>query len=85
MWRTARPAIDPFTSPKRTVTCLRSPSRALRDIDPDKYAGCMETKETSPLEKGVVEHKYYCLDAGLVLIKELKGKTVRTELVDVTH
>jgi hypothetical protein len=35
-----------------------------------------ETKETSPLEKGVVEHKYYCPDAGVVLIKDLKGKTV---------
>ncbi|HEY7138550.1 MAG TPA: hypothetical protein VIE44_00455 [Methylomirabilota bacterium] len=52
-------------------------------IDPDKYAGCMKTKETSPLEKGVVEHKYYCPGAGLVLIEELKGKTVRTELVEI--
>jgi len=50
---------------------------------PDKYAGCMKTKETSPLEKGVVEHKYYCPGAGLVLIEEFRGKTVRTELVDI--
>jgi hypothetical protein len=38
----------------------------------------------------VVEHKYYCkgingLDAGVVAIEEFRGKTVRTELVEVTH
>jgi hypothetical protein len=59
-------------------------------IDPDKYRGCVETKETSPLEKGVVEHKFYCkgingTDAGVVAIEEFRGKTVRTELVEVTH
>jgi hypothetical protein len=59
-------------------------------IDPDKYAGCLDTKETSPLEKGVVEHKFYCkgingTDAGVVVIEEHHGKTVRTELVEVTH
>ena len=59
-------------------------------IDPDKYRGCLETKETSPLEKGVVEHKFYCkgidgTDAGVVAIEEHHGKTVRTELVEVTH
>jgi hypothetical protein len=60
------------------------------EIDPDKYTRCLDTKETSPLERGVVEHKVYCkgingTDAGVVLIKEHHGKTVRTELVDVTH
>ena len=59
-------------------------------IDPDKYRGCVETKETSPLEKGVVEHKFYCkgingTDAGVVVIEEHHGKTVRTELVEVIH
>jgi hypothetical protein len=59
-------------------------------IDPDKYGGCVETKETSPLEKGVVEHKFYCkgingTDAGVVAIEEHHGKTVRTELVEVNH
>jgi hypothetical protein len=59
-------------------------------IDPDKYRGCVETKETSPLEKGVVEHKFYRkgidgTDAGVVAIEEHHGKTVRTELVEVTH
>jgi hypothetical protein len=49
---------------------------------------CLETKEWSPLELGAVEHKYYARDlvpgiGGLVLVEELKGKTVITELVEV--
>src|SRR5207249_9686509 len=31
-WRVPPPRIPPFTSAKRTVTCLRSPSRAERDV-----------------------------------------------------
>jgi len=38
----------------------------------------MKTKEWTPLERGEVEHKYYC-DGELVLIEELKGKTVIVE------
>jgi hypothetical protein len=46
------------------------------------YDGCLVTKEWSPLERGAVEHKYYCpAGGGLVLIKELQGKTLRTEYV----
>ncbi len=44
------------------------------------FSGCLETKEWSPLEPGAIEHKYYCPDGGgLVLINELKGKTLRVE------
>lgn len=39
---------------------------------------CMKTKEWSPLEPGAVEHKYYC-DGSLVLVEELKGKTLIVE------
>ncbi len=44
----------------------------------------LETKEWSPLEPGAIEHKFYARGVGLVLIEELKGRTVRTELVDIT-
>jgi hypothetical protein len=47
----------------------------------DEYEGCLKTKEWSPLEIGVVEHKYYC-DGLFLLGNELQGGTVRTELVD---
>jgi hypothetical protein len=50
------------------------------------FDGCLETKEWSPLEKGAVEHKFYCTAAdGNVLIEELKGgRTLRSELVGDT-
>jgi hypothetical protein len=53
------------------------------ELDQDEYAGCLETKEWSPLERGAIEHKYYCPGVGLVLINELQGGTVRTELVGI--
>jgi hypothetical protein len=50
------------------------------------YDSCLETKEWSPLERGAVEHKYYCKGGvGNVLIMELKGgKTLRTEYIGDT-
>ena len=46
------------------------------------YAGCLVTKEWSTLEPGAIEHKHYCpVGGGLMFIKELKGKTVRVELI----
>jgi len=48
------------------------------------FVNCLETKEWSPLEPGVVEHKFYAPGIGLVLIEELKEKTVRVELVNKT-
>jgi hypothetical protein len=52
-------------------------------LEEDEYEGCLMTKEWTPLERGEIEHKYYCSEVGLVLIQELKGKTVWVELVDV--
>lgn len=49
------------------------------------YAGCMKTKEWTPLERGYIEHKYYCPEGGgLMLINELHGKTVRVEYIGDT-
>lgn len=49
---------------------------------------CLRTKEWTSLEPGNVEHKYYCQVAdggvGLMLINELKGKTVRVEYIGPT-
>jgi hypothetical protein len=49
----------------------------------DSYENCLETKEWTNLDPGVVEHKYYAPGVGLVLINELKEKSVRVELVDI--
>jgi hypothetical protein len=59
-------------------------------FEQQKYEDCVKTKEWSPLEIGVIEHKYYCQTTTpdevpiglLLLVNELQGGTVRTELVD---
>jgi hypothetical protein len=45
------------------------------------YEGCLKTKEWTPLERGAVENKFYCPPFGEVLVTELKGKTLRVELI----
>jgi hypothetical protein len=47
------------------------------------YTDCLVTKEWTPLDPGVVEQKYYAPGVGLVLVEELKGKTVEVELIDI--
>lgn len=49
-----------------------------------EFEDCLKTKEWTPLDRGVVEHKYYAWGVGLVLVTELKGKSVRVELVEIT-
>jgi len=52
-------------------------------IDHDDFDNCLVTKEWSKLEPGKIEHKYYAPGIGLVYVEELKGKTVKVELVDM--
>jgi len=59
----------------RTLASVEVPYGSFTDV--------LVTKEWNPLEPGNIEHKYYARGVGLVLIEELKGKTVRVELVEV--
>lgn len=52
-------------------------------IAPYEFDGCLKTKEWTPLEPGSVEHKYYCMPVGLILIEELQGVTKWVDLVDI--
>jgi hypothetical protein len=58
-------------------------------VPPGEFHRCWETKEWTKLDPGHVEHKFYCprrngaFEGGLVAVDELKGKTVRFELVDI--
>jgi hypothetical protein len=58
-------------------------------IEFGEYAGCLKTKEFTPLEPGHIEHKYYCRVSeggpGLALVNELKGRTMRVEYVGATR
>jgi hypothetical protein len=49
----------------------------------DSYEECLETKEWTQLDPGNVEKKYYEKGVGLVLIEELKEKSVRVELMEI--
>jgi hypothetical protein len=50
---------------------------------PGEFHNCWKTKEWTKLDVGHIEHKFYCRDVGLVAVDELKGKTVRFELIDI--
>jgi hypothetical protein len=47
--------------------------------------GVLLTKEWTPLEPGVVDHKFYARGVGVVLEQTEKGGDERNELVSVTH
>ena len=50
-----------------------------------QYSGVLMTEDTTPLEPGIVEHKYYVRDVGPVLALKVKGDTGREQLVDYTQ
>ena len=50
----------------------------------DCYSDVLKTKEWSPLDKGVVENKYYAADVGLILALTVKGGDELSELVGIT-
>lgn len=60
---------------------------AIVDLDDGEppYENCLKTKEWTPLSPGEIEQKFYAPGVGLVLIKELKGKTVRVELISIDY
>ena len=45
------------------------------------FEPCLETEDWSPLEPGVVEHKYYARGVGCVLQETVKGGHERMELI----
>jgi hypothetical protein len=49
------------------------------------FDGVRMTKEYSPLESELVDHRYYARDVGLVLIVTVKGGNGRTQLVEMTR
>lgn len=50
-------------------------------VDGTTYTNCLQTKDTTPLEPDLQEHKFYCPDVGLVLTVDLVTNT-REELVE---
>ncbi len=48
------------------------------------YRGTIETKDFTPLEPSLVEHKYYARGVGVVLEVTVKGGSERVELIEYT-
>ena len=48
------------------------------------FDGCLKTKEWTPLQPGVVEHKYYARGVGMVSAEAIKGEAGHSKLVEVT-
>ncbi len=49
------------------------------------FQGCVQTEDWTPLEKGDIEHKYYCRGTGLVLEVNPQEPAERNELTAVTR
>ena len=47
------------------------------------FNNCLQTKEWTPLEPGVITHKYYVSGVGLVLEKMVKGGSEQLKLVEI--
>jgi hypothetical protein len=50
-----------------------------------EFDGCLQTMESTPLEHGNREHKFYCPGVGLVLEVQPKEGRIRNELIAITH
>lgn len=47
------------------------------------FVNCIKTRDFTPLEPDVQEYKYYCKEAGSLVLEEQQGVSGRMELVDV--
>jgi hypothetical protein len=50
-----------------------------------EFSGALQTKDTTPLEPRVIEHKFYARDIGPVLALKVRGDAGREELVSYTR
>jgi len=48
------------------------------------YTNCLQTAEWTPLEKGIVEHKFYAAGVGLLRAIAVEGESGYEDLVDIT-
>jgi hypothetical protein len=56
-----------------------------RDVPAGTFTDLVQTQDTTPLEPGIVERKYYAEGVGVVFEETVAGGSERVELVDVTR
>jgi hypothetical protein len=49
------------------------------------YRHALRTREWTPLEPGVVDHKFYVRGIGMVAERSARGPRERADLIAVTH
>jgi len=54
------------------------------NLSSESFTGLLQTEETTPLEPGLVEHKYYARGTGLVFEETVSGGSDEAELVGFT-
>lgn len=53
------------------------------NIDYGTFNNCLQTKEWTPLEPGITEHKFYCREIGFVIYeKKVQGESGEVALID---
>ena len=50
-----------------------------------RYDDVVQTEDTTPLEPGLVEHKYYARGVGVVFEEDVSGGSEVVELVDLSR
>lgn len=55
------------------------------DVPYDSFENCLQTAEWNPLEPGIVEHKFYAPEIGLVRAEAVEGESGFEELVEITQ
>jgi hypothetical protein len=55
-----------------------------RTVRYGSYEGVLKTKDYTPLEPGLVEHKYYAKDVGLIYEVHVEGPAGEIELIEMT-
>ena len=48
------------------------------------FTNCLQTAEWTPLEKGIVEHKFYAAGVGLLRAIAVEGESGYEDLVNIT-
>jgi len=86
----AHPRVGDHYQQEFAVDVAQDMARVIsRDGETCVVYGCFDdllvTKEWTPLEKGVVERKYYARGVGNILVNMIKGGNERSELVSITR
>jgi hypothetical protein len=71
--------------PGHAEDMFRVLGRAAVTVPSGTYRRALRTREWTPLEPGVVDHKFYARGIGLVAERSARGPREHADLIAVTH